>query len=397
MFREAATWNYTINASVGEETVEISKGSAFEQDIVEYNYPRYINIGTALYSIPNNGSAGWYKSSFTLSQADQAVAVNGYTLEESVNVAFLREAEDIETLTEANEPNAGIRMSMGRIARNAGTEPAVVATLPAGKYTLTSSVWGGKGTTFVFKAGDKAVLEITTSGSSVTNTGEEFILTEETDITLDPTESGSRGIDFVLVNRTGDAAVNVSIAYSDGLATYTPAYDLNFTYAKNIAAYTATVSGDKVNLTRVNTVAAGEGVLIRSLNGDATEEEIPVAAETVEKSADNMFVGTLTDIDALATEGDGVVNYILNYGDLGTGFYRANKQKVDAGKAYLSVPAESAAKISFFSLDGTVTAIEGVEAEAAEGDKVFYNLSGQRVENPAKGLYIVNGKKVIIK
>ena len=240
--------------------------------------------------------------------------------------------------------------------------------------------------------------EITTNGSSITNIGEEFILTEETDITLDPTNSGSRGIDFVLVNRTGDAAVNASIIYSDGLATYTPSVALDFTNAKNIVAYKATAAADGVvSLTKVEQVAAGEGVLIYSMTKGATSEEIPVAAETVEKSADNMFVGTLTDIDALTTEEGDAVRYILNDGAEGLGFYRANNQKVGAGKAYLSVPAASAAKISFFSLDGTVTAIEGVEAEAADGDKVYYNLSGQRVENPAKGLYIVNGKKVIIK
>ena len=194
------------------------------------------------------------------------------------------------------------------------------------------------------------------------------------------------------------AEVNVAIAYSDGLATYTPSVALDFTNAKNIVAYKATAAADGVvSLTKVEQVAAGEGVLIYSMTKGATSEEIPVAAETVEKSADNMFVGTLTDIDVLATEEGDAVRYILNDGAEGLGFYRANNQKVGAGKAYLSVPAASAAKISFFSLDGTVTAIEGVEAEAADGDKVYYNLSGQRVENPAKGLYIVNGKKVIIK
>ena len=171
----------------------------------------------------------------------------------------------------------------------------------------------------------------------------------------------------------------VSITYSDGLATYTPAYDLDFTNAKSIAAYTATVSGDKVNLTRVNTVAAGEGVLIRSLNGGATEEEIPVAAETVEKSAGNMFVGTLTEIDALTTEDGDAVRYILNDGAEGLGFYRANNQKVGAGKAYLSVPAASAAKISFFSLRGRQGVLQ--PERPARGESCEGSLHRQRQES----------------
>jgi len=38
-----------------------------------------------------------------------------------------------------------------------------------------------------------------------------------------------------------------------------------------------------------------------------------------------------------------------------------------------------------------------VSTEDVEGDNVWYNLNGQRVENPGKGLYIRNGRKVVIK
>ena len=48
------------------------------------------------------------------------------------------------------------------------------------------------------------------------------------------------------------------------------------------------------------------------------------------------------------------------------------------------------------SLDGTTTAIETVEKSTVENG-VYYNLNGQRVAQPAKGLYIVNGRKVIMK
>jgi hypothetical protein len=49
-----------------------------------------------------------------------------------------------------------------------------------------------------------------------------------------------------------------------------------------------------------------------------------------------------------------------------------------------------------FDLDETTTGIDGIEANAAQ-NVVFYNLKGQRVDNPTSGIYIVNGKKVVVK
>ena len=145
----------------------------------------------------------------------------------------------------------------------------------------------------------------------------------------------------------------VSITGAKGLATYTPSVALDFTNAQDIAAYTATVSGTTVNLTRTNTVAAGEGVLIRSLNGGPVSEDIPVAATAVEPTADNMFVGVLEEIAQLPSEDGDYTNFILNNnGANGSGFYLANNKTVAAGKAYLCVPTESAAKITFSSIDG---------------------------------------------
>ena len=55
----------------------------------------------------------------------------------------------------------------------------------------------------------------------------------------------------------------------------------------------------------------------------------------------------------------------------------------------------TSARALTLSFGDEATAISSIEA--AKADNGYYNLSGQRVENPTKGLYIVNGKKVIIK
>jgi surface protein len=47
--------------------------------------------------------------------------------------------------------------------------------------------------------------------------------------------------------------------------------------------------------------------------------------------------------------------------------------------------------------DKTTAAIKGISMGMAAGEAITYNLNGQRVAQPTKGLFIVNGKKVVIK
>lgn len=72
---------------------------------------------------------------------------------------------------------------------------------------------------------------------------------------------------------------------------------------------------------------------------------------------------------------------------------------VAANKAYLAVKATMAAKVTGFTFGGDATGISFVASDDnTAGKRVIYNMQGQRVnEKAAKGLYIVNGKKVIIK
>ena len=81
------------------------------------------------------------------------------------------------------------------------------------------------------------------------------------------------------------------------------------------------------------------------------------------------------------------------------GFYRKVKGStfnVGNNKAYLSTPAQGANSISIrFEGDGT-TDIEASTLNPQRSTEV-YDLQGRRVLNPAKGVYIVNGKKVVIK
>ena len=124
-----------------------------------------------------------------------------------------------------------------------------------------------------------------------------------------------------------------------------------------------------------------------------------VASENIPAASGNKLVAVYTEIASLeATDGNNT-NYILTnntvQGTKAVGFYKANSNRVAAGKAYLQLSTGSGAR-SFFPVWGDeTTLIKGMEAEQHDGE--IFNLNGQRVNKAVKGLYIVNGKKVMFK
>ena len=187
--------------------------------------------------------------------------------------------------------------------------------------------------------------------------------------------------------------ITVSVG-AEGFATYTAPYVLNVPEDSPIKAYVATVSGEDITLTKVNVVTRGQGVLLYGEPNATAEWEI--SAEEVTFPGENYLVGTLKTIKELASENEktGDKFFILNVGSKGIGFYAANGQDVPAGKAYLKVPASTGAK-QFYSIK-MATGI--IELNAEKADNAIYNLNGVRVkEMNQKGVYIVNGKKVVKK
>ena len=171
-------------------------------------------------------------------------------------------------------------------------------------------------------------------------------------------------------------------------------YDLDFS-TTGIEAYKVKVSTKGVaTLTKVDEVPAGTPVLLVK-DGGATED-IPVITGAAAVTGNDLVAGTGAGVATI--DGD-YTNMILNTVDGNVGFYFAAGQTVAANKAYLHIAStlapDAAAARMLFVFDGETTAISNVKQATSEG--AVYNLSGQRVSQPAKGLYIVNGKKVVIK
>lgn len=193
-----------------------------------------------------------------------------------------------------------------------------------------------------------------------------------------------------------DVLTSVSKTITDaGWATYCSPYPLDFrnAIANLTQAYIVTgieSNGTTLKLLAVNgTVPAGTGVLLQG-KGDC---QIPVISYITDNVDDNKLVGVL---EQKVMEPSSI--YVLLQENGVTGFYRNNKTfTVGAQTAYL--PCDfGTANSRFYSLFGETTGIDDAAINnKEENNKVFYNLSGQRFNKPVKGLYIVNGKKVVIK
>lgn len=170
-----------------------------------------------------------------------------------------------------------------------------------------------------------------------------------------------------------------------GYATYCSENILDFSAVDGLDAYSAFIVDDEVAFVKLNGgVAAGQGVLLKAAEGTY---QVPVVATATADTNDNGFVG----VNASETQQAGI--FVLLNGDKGVGFYKTlNPFILGAHTAYL--PALAGAR-TFIGFDQT-TAINGMSVEAAASN-ACYNLQGQRVDNPRKGLYIVNGKKMVIK
>ena len=146
-------------------------------------------------------------------------------------------------------------------------------------------------------------------------------------------------------------------------------------------------------LTQIEKVPAGTPVVLYCEGG--VTEGVPLATSTDTAEDNDLLAGTGA---AVATTDGDYTNYILNNVNNEIGFYKANGQKVAANRAYLHVsnseiPTTARLTIVFEDATGITSLVnsDGVNSE------IIYNLNGQRVTTPKRGLYIVGGKKVLKK
>lgn len=177
---------------------------------------------------------------------------------------------------------------------------------------------------------------------------------------------------------------------ASGWASYCCEYPLEFTESDDVKAYAVTnVSGNKATLTQVTgSVKGGVPLLI---NGAPGEYSLTVAENSTNEVAGNLLKGTLSPT-YVERETSEAINYGLKSGE----FHAVISGTMPAGKAYLPIAKSATAagsKLVLVFEDTTgISQYQSVQSAA-----VCYDLQGRRVDSPRKGVYVRNGKKVVIK
>ena len=154
-----------------------------------------------------------------------------------------------------------------------------------------------------------------------------------------------------------------------------------------VDAYTATINGDKLALNDIkNTIPANTGVVI---TGNAGCYDFAIT--TTDKTATSDLKGSIA-----ATYFEEAGNYYsLSEVNNIAAFYKENGSRFlnNSHSAYI-YNADSAVEAYYFNIDST--AVENVEIENDKAE--IYDLAGRKIEKiKAKGIYIINGKAVLVK
>lgn len=189
---------------------------------------------------------------------------------------------------------------------------------------------------------------------------------------------------------------NLSLTLGKEWTTFTSAYNLDFSSVEGLTAYTAKYNeaNDAVALTPVKKVAAHTGLILK---GEAnTTYTLPILASNeagLEAVTDNQLVDCVDAVWSTGRKND----YFLSNGK----FVKSdNDGWALPGKSFLYISSgrvnQSESPLRVY-VDNTATAINGITNNSVVKDEAYYNLQGVKVQRPQHGVFIHNGKKVVLK
>ena len=195
-----------------------------------------------------------------------------------------------------------------------------------------------------------------------------------------------RSQEVVLFKKTTQKSASITSAE---YATFSSPYALDFSAESGLTVYTATVNAAKmkVSLHEVTSkkIPANTAVVLHGTQGTYTGSIV----ETAENLVGN-------DLKVATSEMSGAEHsiYVLNKKNGVLGFYKlSNTGKLEAGKAYLTLNA-SAPMLTFTADEATSV---GHARSSVKTDSLYFTLDGRRVMYPSRGVFIHNGRKVVIK
>ena len=189
---------------------------------------------------------------------------------------------------------------------------------------------------------------------------------------------------------------NFSITLGKEWTTLTSAYNLDFSNVEGgLTAYTAKYNEkkDAVALTQVKKVKAGTGLILKGEAGNTYTLPILASNEAKLDAVDNQLIGC---VDALWSTGRDKDYFLYN----GEFVKSKNDGWVLPGKSYLYIDGgrvnQSPSPLRVY-VDNTATSIDGITNNHVVKDEAYYNLQGVKVQHPQHGVFIHNGKKVVLK
>lgn len=393
---ELPSYNYTINAVCGEKTIkQLGNGNSLQY--LSYrisNLPFAIMDEGICYKV-NDSDVKDYKKTFTMGETDATETVS-YTVADDISYFF--EAEDILSRSFGNTDGP---YSGGTTAGVVGGANLTMPSIAAGKYTVTVNSSVRKSNE------DKLKVQVSTDNKEWTDAGiitltsnvggnyflENVNLPKDGYIRLveNTKYNMCHNIDYVTLYRTGDATETVSVSEA-GFATYATKYNVEVPEDENVKVMTVKVNaaGTAIELNKVEAgkvIPAETGILVKAAKGNYN---FVVTSKEGKPLENNNLVAATTDVHS-----DGAKYYALTKIGDKVGFALvANGVVIPAGKAYLEVTKKGEAA-KFFGLDGEATGINSVKTAKADG--AYYTLEGVKTTKPVKGIYIHNGKKIVVK
>lgn len=388
-FSKYTKFGYTINAKEnGTDLGEVAKGETYT-DGADIAISKFYNI--------NNE---WYETTTSPYYINIKPENNSATIEvKKSDITYFAETENLGNITgKVSDKN----MSNGAYSAIKGGETAELCKLPMGEYKVIIYLKANGNRSAIIRDVDNSdngtntlcALPINRS-SAAKEYSTTLTLYKTTKIGLSGyTTSGgtnqSADLDYIYIQRTGDATEAVSVSEA-GFATYATTNNVVVPSDENVKVMTVKVNAEgtaiELNEVKAGTVIpASKGILVKAAKGNYN---FVVTSEAGKELESNNLVAATTDVPS-----DGAKYFALTRIGDKVGFALvANGVVIPAGKAYLEVPTSTPAK--FFGLDGEATGINSVKTAKADG--AYYTLEGVKTTKPVKGLYIHNGKKIVVK
>ena len=285
----------------------------------------------------------------------------------------------------------------------ANTNSTLTLTAPEGyvitEYTVQTGVYQGDTYTLTPEGGSP--ITPANLGSTYTPLEVSGLSATSTTITITTTDA-SKWLSLANFSVSLAKPLPLNVVGDASYATLYLPFDVTTTGATK-AYYIATANNGYAQLTETNNsgteIPANTAVVL--VNSDAATGTIlnmTTGLNSVVSEDANLLKGTLVPISLDLSEETNF--YSLGRKDGAIGFYKFNNNgkttiTLGANKAYLDTTAPTPIKGFKLNFGGIVNAIDALES--SQSNSIIYDLAGRRVDKPAHGVYIMNGKKIVVK